>query len=131
MSEKTRVLIVDDDSSMLHTTALVLEGLGYAVDVARDGDTAIEKTQQADFDIILMDIKMPLMDGVETYKRIKAIHPEAAVIMMTAYAVEDLVAAALEEGACGVLYKPLDFERTVGLIEKTRRERGNEAGCKR
>jgi CheY-like chemotaxis protein len=42
MSEKTRVLIVDDDSSMLHTTALVLEGLGSAVDVARDGDTAIE-----------------------------------------------------------------------------------------
>jgi DNA-binding NtrC family response regulator len=122
MSEKTRVLIVDDDYSMLHTTALVLEGLGYAVDVAGDGDTAIEKARQADFDVILMDIKMPLMDGVETYKRIKAIHAEAAVIMMTAYAVEDLVAEALQEGACGVIYKPLDFERTVGLIEKTRRE---------
>jgi DNA-binding NtrC family response regulator len=78
-----------------------------------------------------MDIKMPLMDGVETYKRIKAIHPEVAVIMMTAYAVEDLVAEALKEGARGVIYKPLDFERTVGLIEETRRERENEAGCKR
>lgn len=123
MSGKTRLLIVDDDPSMLHTTALVLEGLGYAVDVAKDGPTAIEKARQAAFDVILMDIKMPLMDGVQTYKQIKAIHPEAAVIMMTAYAVEDLVAEALQEGACGVIYKPLDFERTVGLIEKARRER--------
>jgi len=131
MSQKTRLLIVDDDPSMLHTTALVLEGLGYAVDLAEDGPTAIEKAQQAAFDVVLMDIKMPLMDGVETYKRIKAIHPEAAVIMMTAYAMEDLVAEALKEGARGVIYKPLDFAHTVWLIEETRRERENEAGCKR
>ena len=67
-----------------------------------------------------MDIKMPLMDGVETYKRIKKIRPEAMVMMMTAYAVEDLVQEALQEGAYGIIYKPLDIEKVLALIERTR-----------
>jgi DNA-binding NtrC family response regulator len=58
---------------------------------------------------------MPLMDGVETYRRIKKIRPEAVVMVMTAYAVEDLVQEALEEGAYGILYKPLDKQEVRRL----------------
>ncbi len=123
MKQKANILIVDDDPSMSRTTALVLGRKGYAVEVAEDGPTAIGKVQEAPFDLILMDIKMPLMNGVETYKRIKALRPQAAVIMMTAYSVEDLIQEALQEGACGVIYKPLDIERTVALIEQARGER--------
>jgi two-component system response regulator HydG len=120
---KASILIVDDNISLARTTALILGRKGYAVDMAQDGPTAIEKALHTPFDVALMDIKMPLMNGVETYKRIKAICPGTAVIMMTAYAVEDLVAEALQEGAYAVIYKPLDMERTLELVERARQER--------
>lgn len=119
---KTRILIVDDDPGMARTTALILQRKGYSTDVAGDGPAAIEKARRAPFDVVLMDIKMPQMNGVEAYKRLKAIRPGSAVIMMTAYAVEDLVSEALQEGARGIVYKPLDIERTIELIEKARQE---------
>lgn len=70
-----------------------------------------------------MDIKMPIMNGVETYKRIKKINPKTVVIMMTAYAVEELADEVLQEGAYGVIYKPLDIENVSTLIEKVRNKR--------
>jgi DNA-binding NtrC family response regulator len=66
-----------------------------------------------------MDIKMPSMNGVETYKRIKKIRPDAIVIMMTAYSVDELIQEAIKEGAYGVLYKPLDLEKVIKLINET------------
>lgn len=100
--------------------SLILERKGYDVTTAKDGPEAIEKVRKRPFDIIFMDIKMPLMDGVEAYKRIKKIRSEAVVIMMTAYAVEDLVAEALKEGAYGIVYKPLDIEKVAALIKRVK-----------
>ncbi len=116
--QKFRVLIVDDDASLARTTALILARKGYAVTTAVDGPEAIERVKENPFDVILMDIKMPLMDGVETYRRIKRIRTDSAVIMMTAFAVEELIQEALQEGAYGILYKPLDIEKMIALIEK-------------
>jgi DNA-binding NtrC family response regulator len=65
-----------------------------------------------------MDIKMPGIDGVQTFREVKKIDPKAAVIMMTAYSVEDLVKEALEEGAYAVVYKPFDIDRIVDIIEE-------------
>jgi DNA-binding NtrC family response regulator len=73
--------------------------------------------------MIFLDIKMPLMNGVETYRRIKEIRPDAVVVMMTAYAVEDLVQQALQEGAYGILYKPLDIDRAITIIEEAKQGR--------
>ncbi len=70
------------------------------------------------FDTVFMDIKMPSMDGVAAYRGIKRIRPGAVVVMMTAYAVDDLVDEALQEGAYGILYKPLDIERVIAVIER-------------
>ncbi len=123
MEDRASILIVDDNLSLCKTMSFVLERKGYGVTTARDGPSAIEKIQESAFDIIFMDIKMPVMDGVETYKKIKNIRPEAVVIMMTAYAVEDLVQEALQEGAFGVIYKPLDIEKVVTLIESAREEK--------
>jgi len=119
-NEKPSILIVDDDVGMARTTAMILERKGYAVATAQDGPGAIEEVEQQPFDIIFMDIKMPLMDGVETYRRIGEMRPEAVVMMMTAYAVDDLVQQALEEGAYGILYKPLDIERMIAIIEEAK-----------
>jgi len=120
--EKASILIVDDDISLFKTMSFVLGRKGYAVTTAKDGPEAIKRVKENAFNVIFMDIKMPLMDGVETYKRISRIRPQAVVVMMTAYAVEDLVQEVLEEGAYGVIYKPLDIEKVVALIEKVGRE---------
>lgn len=118
MEEKTSILIVDDNVSLCKTMSFVLERKGYATITAKNGPEAIENVKERPFDMIFMDIKMPLMDGVETYKNIKKIRPEAVVMMMTAYAVEDLVQEALKAGAYGVIYKPLDIDKVVTHIEK-------------
>jgi two-component system response regulator HydG len=120
MEDKPHILIVDDDTSLCKTLSFILGHKGYAVTTAQDGMEAIERVRERPFDITFMDIKMPLMNGVETYRRIKKIRPEAVVMIMTAYAVEDLVQEALQEGAYGITYKPLDIERVIVIIEKAR-----------
>jgi two-component system response regulator HydG len=124
MNNKSSILIVDDDEGMCETLADILEDKGYRPVVALDGYEAVVKVHEADFDAILMDIRMPEMNGVETLKKIRKIHPEAMVVMMTAYAVEDLITEALREGAYSVLHKPLDMERVIGLIEGMKKEEG-------
>ena len=120
MSEKASILVVDDNVSLCKTMSFALGRKGYAVATANDGPEAIAMVEARPFDMIFMDIKMPLMDGVETYRRIKNIRPEAVVMMMTAYAMEELVQEALQEGAYGVVYKPLDMEKVIALIERAR-----------
>ncbi len=123
MEKRANILIVDDNISLAKTTSLILKRKGYEVTTAPDGLAAIKKMKERPFDLIFMDIKMPLMDGVQTYRKIKKIRPETIVIMMTAYAVENLVAEALKEGAYGIIYKPLDIEKMISLIEKSRKKK--------
>jgi len=91
-------MIVDDNISLCKTMSLIFSRKGYDVTIANSGVEAIEITKENSFDIIFMDIKMPVMHGVETYKRIKKIRDDVVVVMMTAYAVEDLVQEAIDEG---------------------------------
>ena len=116
------VLIVDDNSSLCKTMSFVLKRKGYSVTTAKDGFEAIERVKERSFDMILIDIKMPHLNGVETLRRIKMIRPEAVVMMMTAYAVEDLVQDALQEGVFGVIYKPLDIDKFINLIGNKKKD---------
>jgi DNA-binding NtrC family response regulator len=118
--EKASILVVDDDDGLSKTLSFVLEHKGYAVTIAKGGQESIEKVKGRPFDMVFMDIKMPLMDGVETYKRMKKVRPGVVVVMMTAYAVEELVQEALQEGAYAIIYKPLDIEKVLALIERVR-----------
>ena len=123
MKKKASVLIVDDNAGLCKTLSFVLGRKGYAVTTANDGAEAIAKVNERTFDIVFMDVIMPFMNGVETYERMKVIRPEAMVVMMTAYAVEDMVQEALEKGAYDVIYKPLDIEKVVALVERAREVR--------
>lgn len=114
--EKTNVLIVDDQLGMLETFRDILTDRGYSVDTAEDGYMAIKRAKEKKFDIIFMDMKMPGINGVQTFREIKKISPDTAVIMMTAYAVEDLIKEAIAEGAYTVVYKPFDMDRVIQTI---------------
>jgi len=122
MEERGKILLVDDNISLCKTMSFVLKRRGYNVTTANDGFEAIERVKEQTFDMIFMDIKMPELDGVETYKKIKKIRPEILVMMMTAYAVEDRIQEGLKEGAYGVIYKPLDIDKVEAIIEKAKQE---------
>jgi DNA-binding NtrC family response regulator len=114
---KTNILVVDDLKNSRLTLGGILEDEGHNVVLAENGYQAIEAARQVPFDLIFMDIKMPGINGVQTFREVKKINPQATVIMMTAYSVEDLIREALEEGAYAVVYKPFEIENIVSIIE--------------
>ena len=114
--EKLKILVVDDNEEFCRNVADVLELKDYEVVTAYDGFKSLELVKQNGFDVVLMDVKMPGMDGVETFRKIKGMVPGTPVIMVTAYAVEDLIRGALRDGAFGSLEKPLDFDKLLELI---------------
>jgi len=120
---KTNILVVDDLQSIRLTLGAILEDAGHNVITVEDGYEAIKAARKTHFDAIFMDIKMPGIDGVQTFREIKKIDPKAAVIMMTAYSVEDLVKEALEEGAYAIVYKPFDIDRIIAIIEQLLQEK--------
>ena len=117
MSEKAKILIVDDDVSMCETLSDILEEKGYYVAVAQDGPEAIEGVENQRFDLALIDIVMPGMNGVEVLRQIKAIDPQVTTMVMTGHAaLGESISDALEAGADGILYKPLDIDAIVEMI---------------
>ncbi len=121
----TNILIVDDNINLSKTLAFILQKKGYSIDTAESGAEAIAKIKEKSYYLIFLDIKMNVMNGVEAFKKIKEIDSNVVVIMMTAYAVEDLIQEALKEGAFGILYKPLNFNKLISLIEKSKEEQAS------
>ena len=114
--EPVKILVVDDQAGMRMTLKGILSRKGYDVSVAEDGNKAIEAARKTNFRMILMDIKMPGMSGVETFIKIKEFNSSATVIMMTAFAVEDEIKRAIQEGAYAVVHKPFDMEKILSII---------------
>jgi DNA-binding NtrC family response regulator len=119
---KGRILLVDDNEEFLDSTKDVLDDEGYDIVTATSGEEGIELAGAQTFDVILMDIKMPGMNGVESFIEMKMRNPKVKVIMVTAYSVEDLIRQALDEGVFGVLSKPLDMDRLFRTIEDAKRD---------
>nr|MDO8115541.1 response regulator [Candidatus Sigynarchaeota archaeon] len=89
---------------------------GFNVVIAYDGYQAIEKIKNNGFDIALIDVRMPGINGVETYRRIKEVHPNFSVFLMTAYSANDVVASALKEGVLGIIDKPFDVPKVCKIL---------------
>lgn len=117
MGKKLRILVVDDDDGMAETLVDILEDAGLTVETASDGFQAVEMVQENGFDLALMDIRMPGMNGVEAFKRIKNVDPAMRVAMMTAFTQEALIQEAYDEGAREVFFKPLQLERVMDFIQ--------------
>ena len=119
MPKQISVLIVDDDANVCKTLSNILEKKGYATTVVDSGQRAIELSRERPFDVILTDVKMPVMSGVETYKKIKQYRPSAVIIFMTAFALQDLAKDMIGEGAYAVIEKPYEIDTVVNMIEKS------------
>ncbi|MBN1636716.1 MAG: sigma-54-dependent Fis family transcriptional regulator [Deltaproteobacteria bacterium] len=104
------VLVVDDDRGHRTMLKALLTGWGYSVEEADDGDTAIENVREKPFDLILMDIRMVKVSGLEALNIIKSINPAIPVIIMTAYSSVETAIEAMKKGAYEYLTKPLDFD---------------------
>jgi len=120
---KGSLLLVDDNLDFLDSTKDVLEDKGYQVEIATNGKDALILETNKSFDVILMDIKMPGMNGVESYIKMKEKNPDVRVILITAYSLEDLTKRAREEGVCEILYKPLNMVKLVDSIERIKKSR--------
>ena len=115
-----RVLVVDDEKNIRTTLADILEGEGYEVCTAETGERAVKLCHRRHFDIVLMDVRMPGIDGFEAMRRITGERNNIGVIMMSAYSMTELQRVALDQGAIAFLRKPLDLERVVKLISQAR-----------
>lgn len=115
---KSSVLVVDDD--LAHRTMLrtLLSSWGYEVSEADDGGSAIEAVRRRPFDLVLMDIRMIHVSGIEALEEIKAFNPAIPVILMTAFASVETAVEALKKGAYDYLTKPLDFDELQVAIER-------------
>jgi CheY-like chemotaxis protein len=116
MKSKLRLLIVDDDRRMTSTLADILFIQGHETVQAHSGVEALQVLQGDLFDCVLTDVKMPGMNGVELYRELHKNLPGLPVVLMTAYAADDLLRSGLEEGALGVLNKPLDLQQLLSFL---------------
>jgi DNA-binding NtrC family response regulator len=109
---------------MAETLADVLSVFGYAVTTASSAAAALSVVSQTRPDLVLMDVRMPGLSGVDALKTLKALAPQLAVIMMTAFARDDLAEEARRAAALAVLPKPLDMKRLLALLTQVTRSKG-------
>ena len=118
----TSILIVDDDVDACSNLADILGDLGYEVVTANDGPSALNKLRQKPFDVALLDLRMPGMDGLTLYREIRKLRAGTVALIVTAYATTETTAEALAAGAWQVLPKPVDFKQLLPLVEKASKE---------
>ncbi len=113
---RAQILVVDDEETIRTTLADIITIKGYEVATAESGETAVEMCTENRYDVILMDVRMPGIDGVEAFRQIRVNQPDVRMIIMTAYSTEELEQVALDEGAIAFLPKPLDIQKVLELI---------------
>ncbi|NOY45823.1 MAG: response regulator [Deltaproteobacteria bacterium] len=113
-----RVLVVDDEDDITGVLADILEEQGYAVDVAADGDEAWERAQEDPYDVVITDLKMPRMGGLELLREIRRAEHPSIVIMMTGFATVETAIEALKIGAYDYILKPFKVGELLQVVER-------------
>jgi two-component system response regulator HydG len=112
------ILVVDDDPSHLKTLKTIIVSWGYKATEANDGTVAVQRVKERPYDLILMDVRMSEMSGIEALKKIKEYNPAIPILIMTAYSSVDTAVEALKAGAYDYLTKPLDFDVLKLTLER-------------
>ena len=118
MDEKESILIVDDNESTCKSLTLVFGKKGYETETAGTGREAIEKARGRFFNLALLDIRLPDMEGIELIAPLKEIHPDLLVIMVTAYASLETAVRSLKEGASAYIHKPLNMDEVLATVRE-------------
>ncbi len=117
MTHPATILVVDDEADTCRNLSDILTDLGYQVDTALDGFAALELANKQCYDIALLDLKMPGMDGLTLYRELRKLCSQTVAIVVTAYASKATAEEALAAGAWQVLPKPVDFPRLLEFVE--------------
>jgi DNA-binding NtrC family response regulator len=115
---KGTILVVDDDRQMVKTLSAVLQLHGWTTATAYSGEEAIRAAEASRFNAVLMDVKMPGINGVDAFRAIRQARPGTPVILMTAYAAHDLLEQAEREGALMIMPKPISWPTLIGLLNQ-------------
>ena len=118
-----RILVVEDDKFVQRVIHDILKNRNYQVDTANSGEESIEKVGKTDYDLVLLDIKLPGRDGIQTLQELMKIKPDSVVVMITGYPTLDTAKAAITLGAADYLAKPVEPDRLNAVLEKALIER--------
>jgi DNA-binding NtrC family response regulator len=118
LAKDAAILVVDDEVDTCRNLSDILTDLGYHVDTAHDGPAALALVRAKRYDVALLDLRMPGIDGLALYREIKTIRPEIVAIVVTAYASNSTASAALAAGAWQIVAKPIDFPKLLALVEE-------------
>ena len=124
----SKVLVVDDEAVIRKGLSRVLERHGCQVEVSESGFAAVERLQEENFHLVLTDLKMPGMDGIEVLKAIRVLQPEVPVVIITGYSTVDTAVEAMKNGAFDYLSKPFTPEQITEKVEKALEHRAVLAG---
>ncbi|GAB6182464.1 response regulator [Thermodesulfovibrio hydrogeniphilus] len=120
---KANVLLVDDEEQFLKVVSQRLGMRGLKLETATSGDEAIKKTDQRDFDAIILDLVMPGKSGIEVLKEIRSKHPDLQIIILTGHGSVEAGVEAIKEGAMDFLQKPVDIEKLLEKISEAKNKR--------
>jgi CheY-like chemotaxis protein len=121
MNESLSILVVDDNPSIAGILADILDVKGFEVHAAYSGAEAIEILRAHPIDVMLTDVKMPDLNGVELYRATRKLYPNLTTVLMTAYAADDLIQQGLTEGIKTVLSKPVNIDYMLVLFDAYKR----------
>jgi DNA-binding NtrC family response regulator len=114
-----RLLLIDDEPDLLETLQIMLEGERLDVTTAANGQAGVEALRSRRFDLVVTDLRMPGLSGVDTIAALRAIDPDVPVIVATGCGHEEAVSECRKSGVCGFICKPFDFTDFVALVRRT------------
>jgi DNA-binding NtrC family response regulator len=127
MDQPTRILVIDDDESIRKTVSAILEENDYTVETAENGKTALRKLKEKTFDLALIDVRLPDIEGTKLLAKIEVISPKTAKIIVTGYPALQNAIEAVNKGADVYLIKPVNIDNLLGTIsEQIERRRRQE-----
>ena len=119
-----KILVVEDDPSVCVALDVLFRGAGYQIKTASNGQSAIQMVGNGPFDLFMIDLRLPDLDGIAVLEEVRKMQPEAVCIMVTGYGTVELTVRAMKAGAFEFITKPFDCDAVLGLVEKGLKERG-------